>query len=332
MQPPEFWSARGAPTPAQRLLTPAAALYAAAGRLRRRLVSPAKSSIPVICVGNVTLGGAGKTPCAASLARFLVGLGRSPHFVSRGHGGRLKGPVKIVAKAQTAEDVGDEPLLLAQTAPAWISRNRAAGIAAAAAAGAEVVIADDGFQNPSFEKTFSILMIDAEAGFGNGATFPAGPLRERVSDAARRANAVIFNCPHADFEIAPEILASAHGAPAFRAWPEPLHVAPSRVVAFAGIGRPAKFFRLLERSGYELAGAKSFADHHIYDAGEIADLQRAAQRLDAALITTEKDYLRLPPALRSGVTCFPIAMEFDRPDTLLELIAAALDRFAERDT
>jgi tetraacyldisaccharide 4'-kinase len=311
-----------------RLLAPAAALWTLAARLRRRLTRPARAAIPVICVGNLTAGGAGKTPVVIALLGLLAERGARPAAVSRGHGGTARGPLRVDPARDRAAQVGDEPLLLAAFAPAWVARDRAAGVAAAAAAGATVAVLDDGFQNPRLAKDLSLLVVDAGAGFGNGRVIPAGPLREPVADGLARAAAVALIGE--DAEAARTLAAwPALGAlPVLRArlrpLPTGLPLAGERVVAFAGIGRPEKFFDTLRALGARLAAAHAFADHAPYAPRVLRRMAAEARAADALLVTTEKDAVRLPAAFRPQVMAVPVRLVFDDPAA----VAALLDRVA----
>lgn len=313
MRAPAFWYGDAAwPV----VLAPASALFTAAGRLRRRLARPARAPIPVICIGNLVAGGAGKTPVALSVAECLIGRGVAVHFLSGGYGGRLAGPVRVVPGMHEARDVGDEPLLLARTAPCWIARDRAAGAEAAVHEGAQVIVMDDGFQNPGLRKSASILVVDGETGFGNGRVMPAGPLREPVADGLARASAVAL-LGEDGTGIASRLPA---GMPLLRAVLEPVEESRTlegeRVVAFAGIGRPEKFFATLEAIGCKLAETRSFPDHHPYTRSEVQSIVDLAWKQGALPVTTEKDAVRVPPELRALVMTVGIRVVWDDPKML----------------
>jgi tetraacyldisaccharide 4'-kinase len=322
MKTPGFWY-RPEATPAAWLLTPAGLLYDAASRLRRSLVEPQRAPVPVACIGNLVAGGAGKTPVALALGRRLGEIGIAVHFLSRGHGGSLAGPVRVDPERHSAAEVGDEPLLLARAAPAWVSRDRPAGARAAAAAGAGLILMDDGFQNPSLAKDLSLLVVDGGSGFGNGRILPAGPLRERPEDGLKRADAVVVMGPD---RAGIGALAAGHGLPALgaRLVPDASDAARLRgrkVLAFAGIGRPEKVFATLAELGAEIAGAVPFPDHHTYTPDEIMRLVETAQERQAVLVTTEKDLVRLPPDARPMVEALRVDLAWDDParvDAVLE--------------
>ena len=321
MQAPAFWSAR---TPLSTLLLPLGALYAAAGRLRRLVVTPRDAPVPVICIGNLVAGGAGKTPVAIAVARRLAARGAAVHILSRGYGGRLSGPVRIAPGEHDAAAVGDEPLLLAETAPCWVARDRTTGAFAAAAAGAEVIVMDDGHQNPGLRKTLSIVVVDGATGFGNGRIIPAGPLRESVAGGLGRADAVVLMGE--DRAGVADTLPA--GLPVLHAKLEPTEdsraLAGETVYAFAGIGRPAKFRTTLEDLGCTIAGWRAFPDHHPYSEPEIGAILVAAEATGATPVTTEKDQVRVPPALRDSVVTVAVEAVFDQPDQLDRMLREAV--------
>lgn len=317
MRAPSFWWRDGAA--AAKLLAPFAALYGAvaARRLTRR---GRAAGVPVLCVGNLTLGGAGKTPTVMAIARMLIAAGAKPFVLTRGYGGRLAGPVQVDPSRHTARDVGDEPLLLARLAPTIVARDRVAGAEAARASGASVVVMDDGFQNPSLAKDLSILVVDARRGIGNGAVFPAGPLRAPLDAQIARAQVLLMigDDSGADALAAD---ARAQGLAVFHARLEPdlaviAGIADGKVLAFAGIGDPDKFFATLTASGIEASIKLRFPDHHHYSAAEAEALIKEAERQGLALVTTEKDLVRLAgdaalAALAERAQALPVALVVD---------------------
>ncbi|MEM8985443.1 MAG: tetraacyldisaccharide 4'-kinase [Pseudomonadota bacterium] len=328
MKAPDFWyPARPRFSLQRTLLAPAAALYEAGATRKLRKATPYKPGVPVICIGNATVGGVGKTPAAAAIARLLTKAGEPPHILMRGYGGRLNGPVQVNLDKHRAKDVGDEALLLAREAPVWIARDRAKGAKAATKSGARVILMDDGFQNPSVEKTFSLLLIDSELGFGNGAIFPAGPLRERPEAAIARADAVVFVKRDLPTPIRKDLFALGFGKmPRLQAWLEPQTAPEGRVVAFSGIGRPQKFFDMLGGLGLDVAATKSFPDHHPFTKKDIKSLHAAAKKHQARLITTDKDLVRLSQRDRQNIDTLPVAMAFDQTDRLSEMLCIAIER------
>jgi tetraacyldisaccharide 4'-kinase len=319
MQAPAFWQQGG---PLAALLAPAGHLYALAGRLRRALTRPARTACPVICVGNLTAGGSGKTPTALALAERLAALGRRPVFLTRGYGGLERGPLLVDPAGHDAAAVGDEPLLLAALAPTVVARDRAAGARLAATLG-DVIVMDDGFQNPRLAKDLSLLVFDGGAGLGNGRCIPAGPLREGLAEGLARAQACVLIGKDATG------LAGRLGAlPLLRASlePEARNLAGRPVLAFAGIGRPEKFFATLRGLGAELVAARGFPDHHAYRPAELAALRAEAAAAGAALVTTSKDLARLPADERRDVTALAVRLVFADRDALDRLLRGALRR------
>ncbi|MEX2311831.1 MAG: tetraacyldisaccharide 4'-kinase, partial [Rhodospirillales bacterium] len=272
---------------------------------RARQAPKWRAPVPVICVGNAVIGGAGKTQLCIDLAKRLVG--RNPHILSRGYRGSLKGPVRVDAKQHTVDAVGDEPLILSRHAPTWVGSDRTATAQAACAAGAGILIMDDGFQNPALAKTINLLVIDGGYGFGNGRVFPAGPLRETASSAFARTDAVcVIGEVGAGFPVIPASLPRLDAA--IKPTPDAMSVDGKKLIAFAGIGRPEKFFQTLTAAGADIIKAEPYPDHHPYQAGEIEALLRAAADNDCTLVTTEKDHVRLPATLQNRVIPFPVTL------------------------
>jgi len=312
MRAPEFWQHDGLMS---RLLAPLGELYGAV--TARRLKRPGvRVAARVICCGNVTAGGTGKTILALAVCDLLVARGHRPAFVTRGYGGRLKGPLRVDLARHGAADVGDEALLLAARAPTFVSRDRAAG--AALAAGATHLILDDGLQNPDLIKDVSFLLIDGGVGFGNRRMIPAGPLREPVASAAGRASAAILI--GADDTGAGAALPA--GLRVLRARLVVPDLSGIRVLGFAGIGRPEKFRASLLAAGADVADFVGFPDHHRYRGFEIADLRARAGKLGAVLATTEKDLVRLALSDRAEILAVGVALRFDPRDALERLLAA----------
>ncbi|MCH8808648.1 MAG: tetraacyldisaccharide 4'-kinase [Proteobacteria bacterium] len=327
MRAPDFWADDGA---LATLLAPLGTGYDLAGRLRRALAHPASVGIPVVCVGNLVAGGAGKTPVAIALIEALGARGCKVQCLTRGYGGRVSGPHRVDPARDTAARVGDEALLLARAAPTWVARDRAAGARAAATAGAEVIVMDDGFQNPSLAKDLSLVVIDGAYGFGNGRVMPAGPLRETVPGGLARAEAVVVLGPERR-DLGARLDARPDGGPALltaRLAPRPgsERLAGRMVLAFAGIGRPEKFFATLADLGAKVVETRAFPDHHAYAPAEIESLRARAAALDACAVTTEKDAVRLSSELREGIEVLAVAVEWREPEAL----DALLDRVCAR--
>jgi tetraacyldisaccharide 4'-kinase len=319
MRTPEFWNAHDHTARlAIAVLTPVGWAYGASVAWKRDHAHAHRARARVVCVGNLTAGGSGKTPVAIAIARALKERGGNPFILSRGYGGRMRGPAPIDPARDTAHDVGDEPLMLAGAAPVIVARDRRAGAELAETSGADAIVMDDGHQNFALVKDIAIVVVDAETGFGNGRVLPAGPLREPVAQGLARADAVVLVG-----DGTPDL--KGYSGPVLRARLVPadvLGLKGARVVAFAGIGRPEKFFETLRALGAELIEARGFPDHHVYSASEIARLKAKAR--GALLVTTEKDFVRLTPAERDDVQFLPVRAAFDDPAAL----ARVLDRIA----
>lgn len=321
MRAPDYFERRDG---VGKFLSPVSRLYAAVARLRQRWTKPWPAPVPVICVGNITTGGAGKTPVALALGGLLRDRGHEVHFLSRGYGGKLRGPVRVDLDTHTARDVGDEPLLLAEVAPAWIARNRVAGAKAAIAAGATVIVMDDGLQNPTLAKTISLVVVDGGFGFGNGMVLPAGPLREPVAEGLARADAIVLMEPDTT-GVATEMEEASLPVIGGRMMPaaEAESFAGRNVVAFAGIGRPEKFFATLENLGCRIVTKRGFPDHHDFTPDEIMRLVETARAAGATPVTTSKDYARLPRDAQLMVEPVPVVLEWRNPRQIEELLDRA---------
>ncbi len=315
MRAPSFWNnPPTAPGLLSALLTPLSWLYGRA--TASRVARPAKitPACPVICVGNINAGGTGKTPTVIALIERLAG--KVVHVVSRGYGGSETGPLRVDERSHKARDVGDEPLLISAFAPTWVAKDRAAGVAAAEAAGAEVILLDDGFQNPSVAKSMSIVVVDAKIGFGNGRVLPAGPLREPVAAGLKRADLVLsIGDDVAQAEFTRKWGEALGEKPRARAHLAPLETGMDwrglNVLAFAGIGAPSKFFATLHGLGANLLRAEALDDHQPLSDALMKRLETDAKALSAQLVTTEKDAVRLPQSFRPKVLTLPVRMAFD---------------------
>jgi tetraacyldisaccharide 4'-kinase len=324
---PSSWMSSG--------LTPLAALYGliAGWRLQREGFD---AGVPVLCVGNYHVGGAGKTPAVLALSKLLRDLGETPVVLSRGYGGRLGGPIKVDPARHAAADVGDEPLMMARTVPVVVARDRVSGAALARSLAATVILMDDGFQNPTLAKDASLIVIDGSRGLGNGRVFPAGPLRAALPPQLDRTDGLIVV---GDGTAAAPVAAAvaARGAPVLTAHlrADEASVAAllgKRVLAFAGIGDPARFFRTLRAAGIEVARERVFPDHHRFSKAEVDGLIAEARREGLTLATTEKDFARLGrgEAAPSGIVPFAVTLEFDEAGELRRFVSERLFKARDR--
>jgi tetraacyldisaccharide 4'-kinase len=329
MREPAFWWR--APSSASGLLAPAAALYGSFV-MRRMARNGARAGVPVICAGNFTLGGAGKTPAAILIAAMLTEAGERPFCLSRGYGGSAAGPKRVEA-GDTAGEVGDEALLLARAAPTIVAADRTAGAELAKAQGASVIVMDDGLQNPSLAKNLTIGIIDARRGIGNEKVFPAGPLRAPLEAQLARSDALLLV---GDGDLPREVSSRAPSLPVFhgRLLPDAAALAKlkgQRLLAFAGIGDPEKFFATIRAAGLDLARQRGFADHHRCSAGEAAELIETAARENLTLLTTEKDFARMQgdaacASLAARAQTLPVTLEIAERDAFRALVFKALGR------
>lgn len=319
MRTPRFWQRRGL---LSTLLQPAAALYGIGARYDRTHTTPQRANLPVISIGNTTAGGAGKTPTAIAMAHLLREHGHTPHLITRGYGAAATATHRVVP-GDHWQQVGDEALLLAEAAPTWIGRQRLASANAAQAAGASLAIADDALQHHALHKDLSLLVIDGAFGIGNGRLLPAGPLREPFADALHRADALLIIGDDAQ-----NMAAKAQGKPVFHA--RLVATAPDlankRLLAFAGIARPEKFYTTLRGLGAELVATQDFPDHHPFAASELDALIAAAGKAQATPIATAKDGVKFPPPYRDQIAILPVRLQFDDPVAIQNWLQSALPK------
>ena len=313
MKTPKYWQSNSL---ISKLLYPVGLLYGSLTQARLKLVKPQKAAVPVICVGNITAGGTGKTPVSISIAKLLGIELYHPYFVTRGYGGRLQNVI-VNNKKHSAAEVGDEPLLLSQQAPVVVNADRYAGAELAIKNGADVVVMDDGFQNPTLYKDLSFLVFDGTYGIGNGKIIPAGPLRETFADGIKRADALII------LGKDKHNLAAKSGLPVFFGHTEAVqtcNIENPNVVAFAGIGHPQKFYHTLSQQGFNVLKTIDFPDHHFYSRSELENIISEAKSLNAVVYTTSKDYVKIPHLLQKEIQVLEIAVVWDNPEELVQFI------------
>ena len=319
MRQPNFWYF-DQPNLLAKLLYPLSIIFSLVGRISLFFVKPWKPSVPVICVGNLVVGGAGKTPTAIALATVLKSKGWKPHFLTRGYGGTTTDPLLVNIQKHSSDIVGDESLLLAEICPTWVSSNRTKSAKLAIEKGANILILDDGFQNAGIQKDLSIIVIDGEVGFGNKYLLPAGPLRENIAEGLKRSNAALILGNDTKM-IADHILDfTGRKFPILFGSIEPKNVQPQffekKFVAFSGIGRPKKFFDTLDKIGLDIIGTFAFDDHHPYSSEDLVKLSTYANRHGAELITTSKDRRRINTNINVAIHELPIYIKWEKTSEL----------------
>jgi tetraacyldisaccharide 4'-kinase len=323
MKAPSFWNTRNL---ISTCLLPASLIYLLGRKIHCACVKPKKLPIPVICVGNLTVGGAGKTPVALHIGNILKKKNINAFFVSRGYGGKERGPVRVDIEQHDAKQVGDEPLLLAQTLPTIVGRNRVQAAQLAIEQGAQAIIMDDGFQNPCLVQDLSLIVVDRRLSFGNERTLPAGPLREKVASGLKRANAIVIinpaNFMPTSLPNIPFLLARSQPQPSM------LALKGKKIIAFCGIAVPTKFYYMLKNVGAEISEKISFPDHYYYTRKDLEELHKKALEQNANLVTTSKDAARLAKDFKKeidGIIVAEMRLAFDNENKLEELIETVLD-------
>jgi tetraacyldisaccharide 4'-kinase len=321
MRTPNHWQNNNV---LSRLLMPFGWIYFQLSLWRHKIARSVDIGVPVICVGNIVAGGAGKTPTVMYLGK-LLSKRLKVAFLTRGYGGAFSGPIKVSPHKHTFQDVGDEALLLSKIAPTWVSKNRLDGGLAAKLDGAQIILMDDGFQNPTIGKTFSILVFDGPYGVGNNQLIPSGPLRETLGHGMSRADAVVIigeDLHDLQSKIPENIpLFSVTTSPIIS---KKLRVAKS-VIGFAGIGRPRKFLETLKTLNVEIQDFVPFPDHHKFRNSEIEDLIRRASETGAQLVTTTKDFVRLPPNTKNSIIAMDIELNWANQNQIKALLEQVLD-------
>ncbi|MBX9620595.1 MAG: tetraacyldisaccharide 4'-kinase [Alphaproteobacteria bacterium] len=320
MKAPHFWYKNpGIPST---FLAPLGWIYGSVASRVRSFKKNQKFSVPLISVGNIVCGGAGKTPIALSLAKLLQSKGFTVHFVTRGYKGVETGPLKVDPTQQTYQEVGDEALLLAQQAPTWVAKKRGDGVEKAIENGADLVILDDGHQTSGLVKDLSLVVIDSMQGFGNGHPFPAGPLRENLREGLRRADGFVYIGKKTTFPL----------QPCFKAILElkPLTLSKKRVVAFCGIGFPQKFYQSIKDMNFNLVGTESFPDHYVYKEADLLRLEKLAQNNDAVLMTTRKDWIKIDPSWQKQLYVLDMSIQFQDEEELYHFILGKIPTLMER--
>jgi tetraacyldisaccharide 4'-kinase len=319
---PPFWQKKSGVSTA---LTPIASLYQLGYRTRRAFTTPVPLKAKLLCVGNLLAGGAGKTPVALDIGAYLKAQGVKACYLSKGYGGSIAVPTWVDANTHTAHEVGDEPLLLARTLPTLIARDRVKGAKAAEAAGYDVIIADDGFQNPNLKPDIALVVVDAAYGFGNGRTLPAGPLREPVKYGLARATALVVlrrdrkQNNEMEQQNLPCIVADLRTS-------SPEEAQNRKLVAFSGIARPQQFFEsLIHHCGLHIVHSHEYPDHHPFSSRDIATLRAEAAKHDASLITTAKDAVRLPADMRNEVLVAQATLNWHNAADMHKVLAPLLE-------
>lgn len=316
MKTPDYWQSD---TLISKILAPLSVVYGFLTQLRLKIHKSPKATVPVICIGNITAGGTGKTPVSLAIAKMLINDVYHPFFVTRGYGGKIKN-VMVNNKKHSAQEVGDEPLLLSAQAPTVVNPNRYEGAQLAIKEGADLIIMDDGFQNPSLKKDLSFLVFDGNYGIGNGKIIPSGPLRETFENGIKRADALVIMGQDKYG------LAKRTKLPTFFAHLETAQtvIEAPNIIAFAGIGHPQKFYTTLKEQGFNILKTIDFPDHHFYNKKELEKIVDEAQKLNAEVYTTSKDFVKIPHSLQNQIKVLEVAVVWENPDKLIEFIKSKI--------
>ncbi|CAO5674468.1 MAG: Tetraacyldisaccharide 4'-kinase [Holosporales bacterium] len=316
---PKFWDKDSF---LSRILAPFSWCYFLLIRLNKKRITPVQLSVPVICVGNLVMGGAGKTPTVIAIVEILKQMGQNPHIISRGYGAIVKGLKKVDHKWHHYLQVGDEPLMLSKVAPTWVCPNRIKSAKAAIQDGATVIVMDDGFQNSSLFKDLNVLVVDAYQQFGNGKLFPAGPLREPFNEGIERADLVVVVG-----EEKPQNLSHLKNVLQARFKPKTLpEKQQERIIGFAGLGYPQKFKISLLNAGYKVVDFVTYPDHFPYTITEIEKLLKKAKGKKAKLMTTSKDAIRIPAPYKEKIHVFKINLEFENTQILEDCLKKTISK------
>ena len=316
MKAPQFWYEPN--TWKAKFLYPLGYFYNLLTLLRGKLAKPQSYSCLTICIGNLNVGGTGKTPTTIALAKHFLKKGLQVHVVSRGYKGKFQGTFLVDPQKHKSDEVGDEPLFISEFTSVWVSNKRKNGIAAAENAGAQIVLLDDGFQDPSFHKDFSLIVVDGEKGFGNKKCMPAGPLRENIVQGFKRADALVIVGERIyKFDTFPTHLKIIHST--LKPIETGMNWKEGKYLAFAGIADPSKFFKTLRSLGANLIDCVALSDHQKLDGQVLKRLERKANSAHALLVTTEKDAVRLSNTYRKKVLSLPVRIEFDDKSELENL-------------
>lgn len=323
LKAPKFWYIKK-DTIYSKILYPLSLVFRLGTKIRNITSRTNKSSLPIICIGNIVVGGAGKTPVALKIGRILIKSGYNPHFISRGYAGIIKSST-LVQPWHSPKSVGDESLLLSDIAPTWIGIKRHKSIRLAEKNGSDCIVMDDGFQNPTIHKNFSIVVINSSQEFGNKRVIPSGPLRESIKRGLSRTNLVIMIGNVTKFlnEIIPAHIPIISAN--FNINKENKIFKGQKITAFAGIAYPEKFFDSLRKLGAIIVKEVTYPDHHIFDDNDLLNLAEIANKTKSILVSTQKDFVRIPKSYRSLVNTLAGEIVFDNEDLIKEILTNVIE-------